>query len=204
MKVIVAGVGAFGTKHLDAIKNIPGVEVVSVVGRQQEPTEEVARKYNVPHATTDLAESLARPGVQAAILCTPTQMHAAQALQCMDAGKHVQVEIPLADTWKDSEAVAAKAAATGLTCMVGHTRRFNPSHQWVHKRIAARKERHSKVGFPPSTIRRKRWWWMARRISLFRPAKSCGTIRQRTSMISRRAIESPANTRGQRRTSWKY
>ncbi|HEX6638735.1 MAG TPA: Gfo/Idh/MocA family oxidoreductase [Steroidobacteraceae bacterium] len=135
MKVIVAGVGAFGIKHLDAIRNIAGVEVVSVVGRQQQPTEEVARKYGVPHATTDLAESLARPGVQAAILCTPTQMHAAQALQCLDAGKHVQVEIPLADSWKDAEAVAAKAASTGLTCMVGHTRRFNPSHQWVHQRI---------------------------------------------------------------------
>jgi 2-hydroxy-4-carboxymuconate semialdehyde hemiacetal dehydrogenase len=135
MKVIVAGVGAFGTKHLDAIKNISGVEVVSVVGRQQEPTEEVARKYGVPHATTDLAESLARPGVDAAILCTPTQMHAEQAIQCMDAGKHVQVEIPLADSWKDAEAVAARAAKTGLTCMVGHTRRFNPSHQWVHQRM---------------------------------------------------------------------
>jgi 2-hydroxy-4-carboxymuconate semialdehyde hemiacetal dehydrogenase len=135
MKVIVAGVGAFGTKHLDAIKNIAGVEVVSVVGRQQEPTEEVARKYGVPHATTDLAESLARPGVDAAILCTPTQMHAEQAIQCMDAGKHVQVEIPLADSWKDADAVAAKAAKTGLTCMVGHTRRFNPSHQWVHQRM---------------------------------------------------------------------
>jgi 2-hydroxy-4-carboxymuconate semialdehyde hemiacetal dehydrogenase len=135
MKVIVAGVGAFGTKHLDAIKNISGVEVVSVVGRQQEPTDEVARKYGVPHATTDLAESLARPGVDAAILCTPTQMHAEQAIQCLDAGKHVQVEIPLADSWKDADAVAAKAAKTGLTCMVGHTRRFNPSHQWVHQRM---------------------------------------------------------------------
>jgi 2-hydroxy-4-carboxymuconate semialdehyde hemiacetal dehydrogenase len=137
MKIIVAGVGAFGQKHLDAVKQIGGIEVVSIVGRQRAPTEDVARKYGIGHATTDLAEALARPGVEAAILCTPTQMHAAQAMQCLNAGKHVQVEIPLADRWDDAQAVADLAKRTGLTCMVGHTRRFNPSHQWVHRRIVA-------------------------------------------------------------------
>jgi 2-hydroxy-4-carboxymuconate semialdehyde hemiacetal dehydrogenase len=95
----------------------------------------VAEKYGVPHATSELAEALARPGVDAAILCTPTQMHAAQAIQCLEAGKHVQVEIPLADSLADADAVLAKQKATGLVAMAGHTRRFNPSHQWVRKRI---------------------------------------------------------------------
>src|SRR6187399_451708 len=135
IKVVVAGVGAFGQKHLDACKLIDGVEVASIVGRQLAPTEEVARKYGVPHATTDLAEALARPGVTAAILCTPTQLHAAQTLQCLNAGKHVQVEIPLADSLADAQAVADLAKRSGLVCMVGHTRRFNPSHQWLHRRI---------------------------------------------------------------------
>lgn len=137
MKAILAGAGAFGQKHLDAIKLIDGVEVASVVGRRLEPTQAIAAKYGVPHATTDLAEALAQPGVDAAILCTPTQMHAAQAIQCMKAGKHVQVEIPLADSWADSEAVARTQKETGLVCMVGHTRRFNPSHQYVHNKIKA-------------------------------------------------------------------
>ena len=136
MKVVIAGVGAFGQKHLDACKLIAGVEVVSVVGRQLAATEDVARKYGVPHATTDLAEALARPGVEAAILCTPTQLHAAQTMQCLNAGVHVQVEIPLADRLKDAEVVAALARRSDLVCMVGHTRRFNPSHQWIHRRIA--------------------------------------------------------------------
>jgi len=135
MKVVLAGVGAFGLKHLDAIKEIDGVEVVSLVGRRIEPTREAAANYGVKHATTELAEALAQPGVDAAILCTPTQMHAAQAIECMRAGKHVQVEIPLADSWADSEAVARTQQETGLVCMVGHTRRFNPSHQWVRQRI---------------------------------------------------------------------
>ncbi len=137
MKVILAGAGAFGEKHLDGIRSIDGVEVVSLVGRRLEPTRAVAEKYGVAHATTELGEALAQPGVDAAILCTPTQMHAAQAIECMHAGKHVQVEIPLADSWADAQAVSAKQKETGLVAMVGHTRRFNPSHQWVHNKIKA-------------------------------------------------------------------
>lgn len=137
MKVVLAGAGAFGKKHLDGIKNIDGVECVSLVGRRLEATQTVASEYGIPHATTDLAEALAQPGVGAAILCTPTQMHAAQAIQCMNAGKHVQVEIPLADSLVDAKAVVAKQKETGLVAMCGHTRRFNPSHQWVHNRIKA-------------------------------------------------------------------
>ena len=137
MKVVLAGAGAFGKKHLDGIANIDGVDCVSVVGRTLEPTQKIAEQYGIGHATTDLAEALDRPGVDAAILCTPTQMHADQAIQCMDAGKHVQVEIPLADSLADAEAVLAKQGETGLVAMCGHTRRFNPSHQWVRNKIAA-------------------------------------------------------------------
>ena len=135
MKVVLAGGGAFGVKHLEGIKNIDGVEVVSLVGRQLEKTQKLADDYNIPHVATDLADALQQPGVEAAILCTPTQIHAEQAIQCMDAGVHVQVEIPLADSWVDSQAVHKKQQETGLVCMVGHTRRFNPSHQWMHHRI---------------------------------------------------------------------
>ncbi len=137
MKVVLAGAGAFGIKHLDGIKTIDGVEVVSLVGRRLEQTQEIADKYGIPHACTELSEALAQADVDAAILCTPTQMHAEQAIQCMDAGKHVQVEIPLADSWEGSQKVWEKQKATGLVCMVGHTRRFNPSHQWIKNSIKA-------------------------------------------------------------------
>jgi len=135
--ICLAGAGAFGIKHLEALAKIDGVRVTSLVGRLREPTEDVARKFGVGHVTTDLAESLARRDVDAVILCTPTQMHAAQALACLAVGKHVQVEIPLADRLADAEAVDAAQKRTGRVAMVGHTRRFNPSHQWVHRRIAA-------------------------------------------------------------------
>jgi 2-hydroxy-4-carboxymuconate semialdehyde hemiacetal dehydrogenase len=137
IKVALAGAGAFGTKHLDGIKLIDGVEVVSLVGRELEKTQEVAAKYGIGHVTTNLDESLALKEVDAVILCTPTQMHAAQAIACMKAGKHVQVEIPLADSLKDAQDVVALQKQTGLVAMCGHTRRFNPSHQFVHKKITA-------------------------------------------------------------------
>jgi 2-hydroxy-4-carboxymuconate semialdehyde hemiacetal dehydrogenase len=137
MKVALAGAGAFGLKHIEGIQNIDGVDVVSVVGRRAEPTQDFAKAHGIPHACTDLAEALDQPGVEAAILCTPTQMHADQAIQCMRAGKHVEVEIPLADSLADAEDVAKVQKETGLVAMCGHTRRFNPSHQWVRKKIEA-------------------------------------------------------------------
>ena len=137
IKVALAGAGAFGTKHLDGIKNIVGVEVVSLISLDLEKTMEVAAKYGIKHVTTELSDSLALPEVDAVILCTPTQMHAEQALACLKAGKHVQVENPLADTLKGAEEVVAMQRKTGLVAMCGHTRRFNPSHQYVHKEIAA-------------------------------------------------------------------
>jgi 2-hydroxy-4-carboxymuconate semialdehyde hemiacetal dehydrogenase len=137
IKVALAGAGAFGIKHLDAIKLIDGVECVSLISRELAKTQEVADKYGIAHVTTELADSLALKHVDAVILCTPTQMHAAQATACLQAGKHVQVEIPLADSLADAQAVVALQKQTGLVAMCGHTRRFNPSHQWVHKRILA-------------------------------------------------------------------
>jgi 2-hydroxy-4-carboxymuconate semialdehyde hemiacetal dehydrogenase len=137
MRIALAGAGAFGTKHLDGLAVIDGVTVTSVVSRRLEQAEEVARKYGAGHASTDLDEVLARGDVDAVILATPTQLHARQAIAAMRAGKHVQVEIPLADGWADAQEVDRTAQETGLVCMVGHTRRFNPSHQWIRHRIAA-------------------------------------------------------------------
>jgi 2-hydroxy-4-carboxymuconate semialdehyde hemiacetal dehydrogenase len=137
LKIALAGAGAFGIKHLDGLKNIDDVEVISLVGRDLAKTREVAEAYGIRHVSDDLADSLAIKEVDAVILCTPTQMHAAQTLACLDAGKHVEVEIPLCDVLADGEKVVQRQRETGLVAMCGHTRRFNPSHQWVRRRIAA-------------------------------------------------------------------
>ncbi len=135
--VALAGAGAFGVKHLDAMAQIDGVEVVAVVGRELDRTQAFADEHGVAHATTDLGDVLAMDDVDAVVLATPTALHAEQSIATLRAGKHVQVEIPLCDDLADGEAVLAAHHGTGLVAMCGHTRRFNPSHQWIHRQIGA-------------------------------------------------------------------
>ena len=199
IKVALAGAGAFGIKHLDGIKLIDGVEVVSLVGRELGKTKEVAAKYGIGHVSSDLAESLAINDVDAVILCTPTQMHAAQAIACLKAGKHVQVEIPLADTLADAEAVVRLQQETGKVAMCGHTRRFNPSHQYVHKKIAAgefhiqqmdvqtfffRRTNMNALGQPRSWTDHLLWHHAAHTVDLF--AYQCGG-----DIIAANAVQGP-------------
>lgn len=137
VKIALVGAGAFGIKHLDGLKNIPNAEVTYVVTSTKEKAQKVADKYGIPNVSDNLDEVLASAGVDAVILCTPTQMHASQTLACLKAGKHVQVEIPLADNLADAEEVLRLQKEKNLVAMVGHTRRFNPSHQWIHNKIVA-------------------------------------------------------------------
>ena len=138
MRICVAGAyGAFGIKHLDALANIDEVEVTSVMGPTKSKIEAFAAERGIPHAADNLADCLAREDVDAVILATPTQVHAEQAIACMEAGKHVLVEIPMADSLADSQAVVDKQKQTGLVAMAGQVRRFNPSHQWIHNKVAA-------------------------------------------------------------------
>ena len=200
MRIALAGAGAFGEKHLDGLKNIDGVTITSVISRRAEQAAEVAAKYGAPHSGTELSEALARDDVDAVILCTPTQMHAEQAIACMDAGKHVQVEIPLSDSWADAQTVLDKARETGLVCMVGHTRRFNPSHQYVHNRIVAgqfnvlqmdvqtyffRRKNMNAKGEPRSWTDHLLWHHAAHTIDLF--AYQAGRI------VTANAVQGPKN-----------
>jgi 2-hydroxy-4-carboxymuconate semialdehyde hemiacetal dehydrogenase len=201
IKVALAGAGAFGIKHLDAIKNIDGVEVISLISRDLAKTQAVADKYGIPHVTTDLGEALALAEVDAVILCTPTQMHAAQAIACMKAGKHVQVEIPLCDIYRDGQEVVRVQQETGLVAMCGHTRRFNPSHQWVHKRIEAgefkiqqmdvqtyffRRKNMNALGEPRSWTDHLLWHHAAHTVDLF--AYQCGSP-----VVKANAIQGPVH-----------
>jgi 2-hydroxy-4-carboxymuconate semialdehyde hemiacetal dehydrogenase len=137
MKIALVGQGAFGIRHLEAVRNIPDIEVISLTGGRPAGTEEVARKWQIPHWTSDLAETLKQPGLDAVILASPTQVHAQQAEQVMRAGKHVLIEIPISDSAADAQRLVEVQKQTGVVAMAGHVRRFNPSHQWVHKRLEA-------------------------------------------------------------------
>ena len=133
LRLGVAGAnGAFGTKHLDALAAIENAEVAAVMATSLEKADAVADKFSVPNRYDDYDTFLACPDLDAVILATPTQIHAQQGLKAMKAGKHVLIEIPMADSLTDSEQLVAMQAQTALTAMAGHVRRFNPSHQWVN------------------------------------------------------------------------
>jgi 2-hydroxy-4-carboxymuconate semialdehyde hemiacetal dehydrogenase len=199
INVALAGAGAFGVKHLDAMQAIDGVKVVSLVGRELGKTEVVARKYGIPHVTSSLADSLRVKEVDAVILCTPTPMHASQAIACLEAGKHVQVEIPLCDALRDGQAVAAAAQAAGKVAMCGHTRRFNPSHQWVRQRIVAgqfsiqqmnvqtyffRRSNMNALGQPRSWTDHLLWHHAAHTVDLF-------AYQAQSPIVKARAVQGP-------------
>ena len=182
MKIALAGPGAFGRKHLDALKIIDGVDAAVIVDPNLEFAQQVAADYGVEHAVAELSDALAMDDVDAAILATPTQMHAAQAIECMESGKHVLVEIPVADSLADAEAVLAAQQKTGLVCAAGHIRRFNPSHQWIHQRILAgelkiqqmdvqtyffRRENLNALGEPRSWTDHLLWHHAAHTVDLF-------------------------------------
>jgi 2-hydroxy-4-carboxymuconate semialdehyde hemiacetal dehydrogenase len=187
VRIAVAGAGAFGIKHLDALSRIDDVRIAAVVSRTLEQAEQVADTYGVPMASTDLADVLASPDVDAVILSTPTQLHAAQTIETIAAGKHVQVEIPVADSLADALRVRDAAQGSGLVCMVGHTRRFNPSHQWIHQRIQRgelsiqqmdvqtyffRRSNTNALGNPRSWVDNLLWHHAAHTVDLF--AYQCG------------------------------
>jgi len=138
VRIGVAGAnGAFGSKHLDALSQIDNAEIVAAMATTREKVNGVADKYSIPNRFDNYDEMLELADLDAVILATPTQIHAEQGLKAMAAGKHVLIEIPMADTIADSEALVSKQRETGLVAMAGHVRRFNPSHQWVHNKIVA-------------------------------------------------------------------
>ncbi|MEN3111381.1 Gfo/Idh/MocA family oxidoreductase [Uliginosibacterium paludis] len=199
VRIALVGAGAFGIKHLDALSVIDGVKVVSLVSQEADKGHAIADKYGIPHFSTELNDALALPQVDAVILCTPTPMHASQAMACLRAGKHVQVEIPMADSLADAKAVVALQRETGLVAMCGHTRRFNPSHQWVRQRILAggfniqqmdvqtyffRRSNMNALGEPRSWTDHLLWHHAAHTVDLF-------MYQTRSPIIQAHAIQGP-------------
>lgn len=155
MKICMVGEGAFANKHLDAIAHIEGIEVAAICGGVAETTQAVARQRGIAFCTTDLSEALKQSDISAVILATPTGLHAAQAIQVMQAGKHVMIEIPMADSLADSQELVRVQQETGVVAMVDHVRRFNPSHQWIHNKIKSGELRLQQLDVQTYFFRRK-------------------------------------------------
>jgi 2-hydroxy-4-carboxymuconate semialdehyde hemiacetal dehydrogenase len=181
-RVVLVGEGAIARKHAAALRRIDDVEIAAVVGGDAQATEAFAAEHGIERHGLDLGAQLDAPHVDAAILTSPTPLHKAQAIQVMEAGKHVLIEIPMADNLADAEAVVAAQQETGVTAMVCHTRRFNPSHRWVHQRIESgdlalqhlvaetfffRRENRNALGQPRSWTDHLLWHHACHTVDLF-------------------------------------
>ena len=199
IRVALAGGGAFGAKHAAALRRIDGVEVTAVVSSTLETARTFAEEQGIGRGVASLDDVLAMDDVDAVILATPTPMHAAQTQACLTAGKHVQVEIPLADSIQDAEACLMASEHSALVAMVGHTRRFNPSHQWVRQRIVAgdydiqqmdvqtyffRRKNLNALGQPRSWTDHLLWHHAAHTVDLF-------AYQTRSPVVQANAIQGP-------------
>jgi 2-hydroxy-4-carboxymuconate semialdehyde hemiacetal dehydrogenase len=136
MQAAIIGYGTTANSHARMLHQ-EGLVLESVVGRLPEQTEEFARQHGFQHWTTDLAEALARTGLEVVVICSPSAVHAEQTEQALLAGKHVLVEIPLAMSFPDAARLTSLAEDRGLTLMVAHTHRYGPAILEVKRRITA-------------------------------------------------------------------
>src|SRR5712691_3455475 len=118
MKICLAGTGAMGVIHMNALKKIPGADVVSVNSRIEESGKAFAAEWGIPYYSTSLEDAIDRPGVDAVILTTPSSMHADQTVMALGKGKHVQVEIPMSLDLPDAQRMVDATTRSGKVCMV--------------------------------------------------------------------------------------
>jgi predicted dehydrogenase len=123
MRAAVIGVGHLGRHHARILASTPGVTLAGVVDTNRERAAEIA----AAHGTTAFEDPRDIAGLNLAVIATPTESHAAIAAALIDAGIHVLVEKPIAQTLADADAMIAAARRRGVVLAVGHSERFNPA-----------------------------------------------------------------------------
>jgi predicted dehydrogenase len=133
--VAIVGIGFGARVALPAFAAVPGARVRAVVGRSAEGMARVAREHDVPLATTRLEDALADPAVHLVHITTPPDLHAAQAVAALAAGKHVLCEKPFAFDAAAADAMCA-AVPPGRLALVDHQLRFAPGVQRLRRLLA--------------------------------------------------------------------
>ena len=134
--VAVIGYAFMGKAHSQAWRNAraffdtPAYEQKLLVGRDAEQAAAAAERYGWQESTTNWRDVLTRDDIDVVDICSPGYLHAEMAIAALDAGKHVLVEKPLANTVAEAEAMAEaarRAAERGVMSMVGFNYRRVPA-----------------------------------------------------------------------------
>ncbi len=141
MNICMVGYGLMGVWHSDALAGTPGTVLHTLVGRRADAAAEFAGRYGYRKWTDSLATALTDPEIDAVILASPSEQHEAQAIACLEAGKHLLLEIPIAMSLAGAERVVATAVRSGLTFGLCHPMRFRRERDALRARVAAGEER---------------------------------------------------------------
>jgi 2-hydroxy-4-carboxymuconate semialdehyde hemiacetal dehydrogenase len=133
--ICVIGGGAIAERHMQAYRQLGGVQPRWVVSRPAEAADEFARRWNFAYFGTSAELALADPSVQLVLIASPSPLHSEQAVQAMQAGKDVIVEIPVAMGWPEAQKVAQVAATLGRRAWVCHTLRSTAALRLVRDRV---------------------------------------------------------------------
>jgi UDP-N-acetylglucosamine 3-dehydrogenase len=128
MKYAVIGTGNMGKNHARTAHEMPELELVAVADANLEAAQRIA-KFHDCAAYEHYQHMLDNEAIEAVSVCVPTTMHLEVATACMQRGKHVLLEKPIAPTLDESRAIQQCARASNVQLMVGHIERFNPAVQ---------------------------------------------------------------------------
>lgn len=110
-------------------------ELAAVCSRTRERAEEFAAKHNIPHIFTSLEEMAASQSVDAIYIATPNYVHAAQSILCMNHGKHVLCEKPLASNAREAAEMIAAARKNNVLLMEAMISTLNPNFAIVREEM---------------------------------------------------------------------
>ena len=136
LSLAVVGYGMTAQSHSRTF-NADGHHLRWLVGRVPERAKAFAEQHGYAYHGASLDDALSDPEVDAVVLCTPSEQHEAQAIACLDSGKHVLIEIPIAMSLRGAQRVAEKARASGRVAMVAHTHRYHPGIRLAKAEIDA-------------------------------------------------------------------
>jgi myo-inositol 2-dehydrogenase/D-chiro-inositol 1-dehydrogenase len=136
----IVGCGEIAGFHAQALLRTGQARIAAACDRMPEKAQSLATAYgSKPYAQVD--DLLADPAVEVVYVLTHHNSHAAISMRCLEAGKHVFCEKPLAMSLKDARRVGQVVQHSGRQLMVGFNHRWNPAVAWVHQQIAERKAR---------------------------------------------------------------
>lgn len=135
LRYAVIGTGVMGKNHVRTVHDMPELDLAAVCDANLDAAAAIAKPFDCP-VYHDLERMLDECAIDAVSICVPTTKHVEVARACMQKGKHVLIEKPIAPSVEDGRELQRLAREHNVQMMVGHIERFNPAVRTVHEMLA--------------------------------------------------------------------